>query len=178
MSTYTIGIDIGTTGTKTVLFDTDDGIVGQASRETTLYSPGPGFAEADTGQWHQNVVESIREILSTSGIRGDAVRAIAVSGMVPAVVPLDGHGRPLRRAILQNDARAHREVAELARALDGVDLVTTTGSALTQQSVAPTTAWLRAHEPDVYERTAHYVGSYDWVLTALGADVHVEQNWA
>jgi xylulokinase len=178
VSTYTIGIDIGTTGTKTVLFDTDDGIVGQASRETTLYSPGPGFAEADTGQWHQNVVESIREILSTSGIRGDAVRAIAVSGMVPAVVPLDGHGRPLRRAILQNDARAHREVAELARALDGVDLVTTTGSALTQQSVAPTTAWLRAHEPDVYERTAHYVGSYDWVLTALGADVHVEQNWA
>ena len=53
-----------------------------------------------------------------------------------------------------------------------------TGSALTQQSVAPTTVWLRTHEPDVYDRTAHYVGSYDWVLTALGADVHVEQNWA
>ena len=68
--------------------------------------------------------------------------------------------------------------ADLARALAGVDLVTMTGSALTQQSVAPTIAWLRTHEPDVYERTAHYVGSYDWVLTALGADVHVEQNWA
>jgi xylulokinase len=84
----------------------------------------------------------------------------------------------LRRAILQNDARAHREVGELSVALDGVDLVAMTGSALTQQSVAPTTAWLRAHEPDVYDRTAHYVGSYDWMLTALGADLHVEQNWA
>jgi xylulokinase len=178
VSAHTIGIDVGTTGTKTVLFDTSRGIVAQASRETTLHSPQPGFAEADTGQWYSGVVESIREVLSTSGISGGAVRAVAVSGMVPAVVSLDSAGKPLRRAILQNDARAHREVGELAVALDGVDLVAMTGSALTQQSVAPTTVWLRAHEPDVYDRTAHYVGSYDWVLAALGADLHVEQNWA
>jgi xylulokinase len=178
VSANTIGIDIGTTGTKTVLFDTDLGIVAHASRETTLHSPGPGFAEAETGQWHRNVIESIREVLHTSGVHSESVRAIAVSGMVPAVVALDDRGHPLRPAILQNDARAHREVSELAQMLAGVDLVTMTGSALTQQSVAPTTAWLRTHEPDVYDRTAHYVGSYDWVLTALGADVHVEQNWA
>ncbi len=178
MSAHTIGIDIGTTGTKTVLFDTELGIVAQASRETTLHSPRPGFAEADTGQWHRNVIESIREVLSTGGIPGEGVSAVAVSGMVPAVVPIDGRGHPLRHAILQNDARAHREVSELALALEGVDLVTMTGSALTQQSVAPTTAWLRTHEPNVYDRTAHYVGSYDWVLTTLGAEVHVEQNWA
>lgn len=178
MSIHTIGIDIGTTGTKTVLFDTARGIVAQASRETTLHSPAPGFAEADTAQWHAGVVDSIRELLGTSGINRDAVRAVAVSGMVPAVVPVDGHGHPLRHAILQNDARAHLEVSELAAALDDVDLVSMTGSALTQQSVAPTVAWLRTHEPDVYAATAHYVGSYDWVVTALGGDVHVEQNWA
>ncbi|MBB5160434.1 FGGY-family carbohydrate kinase [Mycobacterium sp. AZCC_0083] len=178
MTIHTIGIDVGTTGTKTVLFDTKSGIVAQASRETTLYSPSPGFAEADTDQWYAGAVESIREVLSTSGISGDSVAAVAVSGMVPAVVAVDSSGKPLRRAILQNDARAHREVGELAAALDGVDLVAMTGSALTQQSVAPTTVWLRTHEPDVYDRTAHYVGSYDWVLTALGAEVHVEQNWA
>lgn len=178
MTTHTIGIDIGTTGTKTVLFETTTGIVAQASRETTLHSPSPGFAEADTGQWYTGVVESIREVLSTSGISGDSVAAVAVSGMVPAVIPVDSSGKPLRRTILQNDARAHREVGELATALDGVDLVAMTGSALTQQSVAPTTVWLRTNEPDVYDQTAHYVGSYDWVLIALGADVHVEQNWA
>ena len=178
MSTHTIGVDIGTTGTKTVLFDTARGIVAQASRETTLHSPAPGLAEADTHQWHANVVESIREVLCASGIDGTAVGAIATSGMVPAVVPLDERGKPLRRAILQNDARAHREVGDLATALMSVDLVAMTGSALTQQSVAPTAVWLRGHEPDVYARTSHYVGSYDWVLAALGADVHVEQNWA
>ncbi|OFJ52855.1 carbohydrate kinase [Mycolicibacterium grossiae] len=176
--THTIGVDIGTTGTKTILLDTSAGIVAQAGREATLHSPLPGAAEADPAQWHANVVDSIREVLRASGIDADDVVAIAVSGMVPAVLPLDASGRPLRRALLQNDARATAEVRRLAAALAGVDLVALTGSALTQQSVAPTTAWLREHEPHVYERTAHWVGSYDWVLTALGAEVHVEQNWA
>ncbi|GAS96240.1 carbohydrate kinase [Mycolicibacterium canariasense] len=178
MSDYTIGVDIGTTGTKTVLLHTDQGIVATASRETALHSTGPGIAEADTAQWHRNVVESIREVLASAEIPADAVGAVATSGMVPAVVPVDRAGKPLRRAILQNDARAHRQVAALATELSGVDLVTLTGSALTQQSVAPTTMWLREHEPDVYARTAHWVGSYDWVLTVLGAPCHVEQNWA
>jgi xylulokinase len=175
---YTIGIDIGTTGTKTVLLDSETGIVATATRETALHSPSPGFAEADTDQWYRNVIESIREVLTTSGVAPAAVAAVATSGMVPAVIPVDGAGKPLRHAILQNDARAHREVTALGEVLAGVDLVTLTGSALTQQSVAPTVVWLREHEPDVYARTVHWVGSYDWVLSALGAAVHVEQNWA
>jgi xylulokinase len=178
MSGLTIGVDIGTTGTKTVLLDPDRGIIATASRETALHSPGPGFAEADPDQWHGNVVESIREVLATAGVSGADVGAIATSGMVPAVIPVDAHGKPLRRAILQNDARAGSEVAALAAALADVDLVTLTGSALTQQSVAPTTVWLREHEPEVYAGAAHWLGSYDWVLTALGAEPHVEHNWA
>jgi xylulokinase len=174
----TIGIDIGTTGTKTVLLDVASGIVAQASRDTTLFSPGPGFAEADTAQWLTNVVDSIREIRSVAGVGPGDVDAIAVSGMVPAVVPVDGGGNALRRAILQNDARAHHEIGQLATALADVDLVSLTGSTLSQQSVAPTVLWLARHEPAAYSQTKHLVGSYDWMLSALGADIHVERNWA
>jgi xylulokinase len=174
----TIGIDIGTTGTKTVLLDVARGIVAQASRDTTLFSPGPGFAEADTAQWLTNVVDSIREIRSVAGVGPGDVDAIAVSGMVPAVVPVDGGGNALRRAILQNDARAHHEIGQLATALADVDLVSLTGSTLSQQSVAPTVLWLARHEPAAYSQTKHLVGSYDWMLSALGADIHVERNWA
>jgi xylulokinase len=174
----TIGIDIGTTGTKAVLFDVSRGIVAEASRESTLFSPAPGFAEADTAQWLTNVIDSIREIRSKSGIGSGDVDAVAVSGMVPAVVPVDGRGAALRRAILQNDARAHHEIGQLATTLADVDLVSLTGSALTQQSVAPTVVWLAHHEPAVYAETEHLVGSYDWVLSALGAEIHVERNWA
>lgn len=178
MTALTIGVDIGTTGTKTVLLHPERGILATANRETTLHSPGPGYAEADTDQWHTGLVESIREVLATAEVDGADVGALATSGMVPAVVPVDERGKPLRRAILQNDARAGAEVSELAAKLFDLDLVAMTGSALTQQSVAPTTVWLREHEPQTYARTAYWLGSYDWALTALGADPHVEQNWA
>ncbi|MGN7782475.1 FGGY-family carbohydrate kinase, partial [Mycolicibacterium sp. 22603] len=87
-------------------------------------------------------------------------------------------GTPVRRALLQNDARATAEIAELKRTLDDEAVLRATGSAITQQSVAPTALWLQRHEPDHWAATAHLVGSYDWVLMALGAPAHVELNWA
>lgn len=178
MTGYTIGIDVGTTGTKTVLFDAERGIVAQASRESALHSPHPGWAEADPAQWLENVTGSIRELLAETSVAAADIVAVSTSGMVPAVIPVDQEGRPLRRAILQNDARANEEIGVLAERLSSLDLVALTGSALTQQSVAPTLAWLARHEPDVLARTAAVVGSYDWILMALGARAHVEQNWA
>jgi xylulokinase len=178
VSRYTIGVDIGTTGTKTILFDAERGLVAQATRESALFSPHAGWAEADPAQWLENVSSSIRELLASSGVRPADVGAVSTSGMVPAVVLADESGRPLRRAILQNDARATAEIDRLAGLLQGVDLVGLTGSALTQQSVAPTIAWLAGNEPDVLSRTRMILGSYDWMLVALGAAPHVERNWA
>ena len=178
MTGYTIGIDVGTTGTKTVVLDVQGGIVAQASRTSELFSPMPGWAEADPRVWYRNVVESIAEAVTSAGIDRRDVLAIAASGMVPAVVAVDAAGTPLRHAILQNDARAIDEIDEVSAALAGVDVVALTGSAITQQSVAPTARWLRRHEPEVWARTAALVGSYDWVLMALGAPPHVELNWA
>ena len=178
MTRYTLGIDIGTTGTKTVLLDVHGGLVAEASQATELHSPFPGAAEADTQQWIRNVVDTIRKVLSTSGVNPADVAAIATTGMLPAVVVVDANRRPLRRAILQNDTRAIKQVSNLQQQLSHLDLVALTGSAITQQSVAPKLAWLAEHEPDVIANTRSVLGSYDWVLVELGADLHVEQNWA
>jgi xylulokinase len=178
MSDYTIGIDIGTTGTKVALLHNERGIVTTAARDSTLYSERPGFAEADTNQWLSNVIECIGEVLRESGVTPAEVGALSAAGMVPAVIFLDSNNRPLRRAILQNDARAVAEITELTESLNDVDIVSLTGSAITQQSVAPTVLWIQRNEPDVWSQTAHIVGSYDWVLIALGAELHVEWNWA
>lgn len=178
MSGYTLGVDIGTTGTKTVLFDVTAGIVAQTTRESTLLSPFATAAEVDPAQWFENVVDSITELVATSGVHPNDITAIATSGMVPAVVLVGSDGQPVRPAILQNDARATREVTEIAAATEDVDLVTITGSGLTQQSVAPSVLWFRRNEPQQLARTRWIMGSYDWVLVALGASPHVEHNWA
>lgn len=178
MAALTLGIDLGTTGTKAVVADPGAGVLGEASRPADLWSDHPGWAEADPSQWWDNVRVVVPEALRAAGVTGRDIAAVGCSGMVPAVLVTDAGGRPLRRAILQNDTRAGPEVAELSHALDGTDLVTRTGSALTQQSVAPTLRWLARHEPDVWHATRRVTGSYDWLAGAFGAEPHVERNWA
>ncbi len=173
-----IGIDIGSSGVKAALVDGSAGVLATARREVELYSPAPGWAEADPDQWWRGVCGTVRELLADPHASPAAVDAVACSGMVPAVLALDAHGTPLRRAILQNDARATAEIDELGPLLSDLDLVQLTGSALTQQSVAPTLRWISRHEPEVFERTGMIAGSYDWVARQLGAEPHVERNWA
>src|SRR3546814_11972541 len=98
--------------------------------------------------------------------------------MVPAVLSLDRRGRPVRPAILQNDARASREVADLTQALAPHDPLRSTGSPVTQQSVAPTALRLARNEPEVGRRARRLGGSYEWLTCATGAAPPVTSNRA
>jgi xylulokinase len=174
-----LGIDLGTTGTKVVVVDPGVGVIGSATLPCTLSSRHPGWAEADTEQWWSNVCAAVPTALASAAASGADISAVASSGMVPAVIPLDIDGSVLRPAILQSDARASREIDELTTALPPeAELVARTGSALTQQSVAPTGLWLQRREPEVWARTATLAGSYDWLARRLGARPHIEHNWA
>jgi len=180
VSELLLGIDVGTTGTKVTLFDPDRGVLASSSKPSPLFSDEPGWSEADTSLWWENICKIVPAVAAAAGIKPSEITGVACTGMVPAVIFLDENGKVLRRAILQNDARAVEEINELSRELEaeGFDALSRTGSALTQQSVAPTWRWLIRHEPEVARRTAAMVGSYDWAAIALGAEVHVESNWA
>jgi xylulokinase len=179
MASLVLGLDVGTTSTKAVLADPVTGtVLAQASAMCYLSSPHAGWAEADPAQWWHNVCGLVPRVLEEARVSAADIAAVATTGMVPAVVVTDAAATPLRPAILQNDARAVREIRELSDKLGHLDLVTLTGSALTQQSVAPTLLWLQRNEPDVWSRTMRVFGSYDWLAVALGARPHVEENWA
>jgi xylulokinase len=173
-----LGIDLGSSGVKAILLDPERGIVASRAYGVALHSDHPGWSEADTREWWSGVTTLVPALLNDTGAIGADVAALAVSGMVPAVVLLDSEDRPLRRAILQNDARATREIDDIRSALGDVDLLALTGSVLSQQSVAPTASWLARHEPDVWAKVTSIRGSYDWLARALGARDHVEENWA
>ena len=176
--TLTLGIDLGSSATKAVLVDPGMGVVASASRPVELQSPCAGWAEADPQRWWLNIAALVPELLAAAGVGAGDVGAVACAGMVPAVLCLDSRNTPVRAAILQNDARAATEITELAGELEGVALLERTGSALSQQSVAPTLRWLQRQEPELWRSTCLVVGSYDWLAMSLGAQPHVEQNWA
>jgi len=173
-----IGLDIGTTSTVGVLVRLPATIIAAASRPATLASPHPGWAEEDPAEWWRNSCAILRELVAASPGGAAALRGVCVTGMVPALVLLDGAGEVLRPSIQQSDARAAAEVAELAAEVDEAAFLARTGNGVNQQLIATKLRWLERHEPGVFARIRTVFGSYDyvnWRLTGVGG---VEQNWA
>ena len=173
-----LGVDLGSSGLKAVLLDPEHGIQAVSSQPLELFSDKPGWSEADPHEWWKALCAAVVELVKEAECSASAISAVAISGMVPAVVITDENGNSLRRAMLQNDARATLEIKSLAQSLEGFDFLSLTGSQLTQQSVAPTALWLSNNEPDNWNCTKMIMGSYDWMAIKLGAKPHVELNWA
>ena len=173
-----LGLDIGTTSTIGILLALPDRILTTATRTATLSSPHPGWAEEDPRQWWDNVTEITRELLATPGVTADSIKAVGVTGMLPALVLLDDNGRVLRPSIQQSDGRCGAEVAELKAELDEAAFLAKAGNGINQQLIATKLRWIRRHEPDVFSRIATAFGSYDYINWRLTGEKSIEQNWA
>jgi xylulokinase len=173
---YLLGIDIGTTALKAVVIDPERGVLAQASRPHTLRSPHPAWAEMDPAEWWETTVAACRELTST--IPANEIAAVAVTGMVPAIVLLDAHNSVIRPSIQQNDARSAKQVDALRDAVALDEFFAVTGGTPNQQNIAPRWHWLVEHEPEAVERCATLFGAYDYVAFRLTGSRSLELNWA
>jgi xylulokinase len=173
-----LGLDIGTTSTIGILIRMPDHVVAIATRPVAFSSPRPGWAEENPRQWWSNVCEITRELLASDGASADDVRAVGVSGMLPAVVLIDEAGEILRPSIQQSDGRCGAQVEALRREIDEREFITRAGNGVNQQLVIAKLRWVEENEPEVFARIATVFGSYDYVNWRLTGERAVEQNWA
>ena len=102
-----IGLDIGTTGCKAIVFSDDGNILGQAAREYAVLAPQPGWAEQDAEAVWRLAWSALKEAVALAA--DDPPLALALSCQGEAVIPVDGDGRALRPAILGMDTRTGEE---------------------------------------------------------------------
>jgi xylulokinase len=157
-----LGVDCGTQGTKAVLRDPITGAVVAIGRAPhKLVARDDGTSEQDPAWWIDALQIAVRD--ATRGERFD-IGGIGVSGQQHGLVCLDRRDRPVRAAKLWNDTTTARESAELTRTLGGERRVLElTGNLLLPGYTAPKIAWLAAHEPDAYARTARMCLPHDYL---------------
>jgi xylulokinase len=158
------------------VLDPERGVVAQAGGPHTLRSPHPGWAEMDPAPWWATTVAACREL--TGRVPAGEITAVAVTGMVPAIVLLDSAGNVLRPSIQQNDARSAAQVEELRQVVPLDAFFAITGGMPNQQNVAPRWHWLATHEPEVTSNCATLFGSYDYISWLLTGERSLELNWA
>ena len=154
-----LGLDIGTTSTIGIVVDERGGTLAVESRPATLHSDHPNWSEEDPEEWWRNVGEICRALLDRPGIAAADIAGVGVTGMLPTVILLDTAGRPLRRSIQQNDARAIAELERFRRGMSEERFLALSGTGYSQQLVGPKLMWLRDHEPAAFAAARRVLGA-------------------
>ncbi|MCA1569344.1 MAG: xylulokinase [Chloroflexi bacterium] len=164
---HVLGIDVSTTATKAVLLDEAGTVVGRGISEYDLSVPRPLWSEQDPRLWWEGSVHAIRSVLGSTGVRGDEVVAIGLTGQMHGAVVLDAAGDALRPAMLWNDQRTADECDLIRRVVGPERLIEITGNDALTGFTAPKLVWIRDHEPDVWSRVAHVLLPKDDVRRRL-----------
>ena len=107
---YVIGVDCGTSGTKTVLFDEKGTVIASKTIEYPMYQPKNGYAEQWPGDWANAMINTVKAVMAQSGVSKDDVKGIGISGQMHGLVMLDKDNNVIRPSIIWCDQRTAKEV--------------------------------------------------------------------
>jgi xylulokinase len=157
-----IGLDIGTTGCKAVLFDETGAILASASREYGIDIPHPGWAEQDAEAVWRLAQDALRQVIAVAGPRDLAALGLSVQG--EAVMPVDATGRALRPAMLGMDTRTEEQNAWLRQRFGARRLFERTGMPVHTINTLPKLLWLKQHEPELWARAGRFLLYEDFLI--------------
>jgi xylulokinase len=171
----TLGIDIGTSGTKTLAIDETGKIVAAASAEYPCEHPQPGWSEQDPELWWQATMATVRQVLLRGGLKPEDVKGVGLSGQMHGSVFLDGSGRVIRPALLWNDQRTAVECTEIEQRAGGREaLIRMVANPALTGFTAPKLLWVRRHEPQNWERVRQVLLPKDYIRYRLSGTYATE----
>lgn len=167
---YLLGIDIGTSATKTVLFDEEGRVISSASQEYPLHQPRNGWAEQDPEDWKRAVLGTLRTVVEQSGrsgLEGSEIKGIGLSGQMHGLVMLDGEGKVLRPSIIWCDQRTGEEVEDMLRIMPRERWIEITANPPLTGWTAAKILWVKKHEPELYAKCRHILLPKDYIRYIL-----------
>ena len=152
-----IGLDLGTSGLKGILIDDNQRVLAEASAPLTVQRPQDGHSEQLPADWVA-AAEAVMDQLAAHGL--SKVRAIGLSGHMHGATLLDKSDEVLRPCILWNDTRSHAEAA----AMDANPAFrAVSGNIVFPGFTAPKLAWVRTHEPKIWDKIAKVLLPKDYL---------------
>lgn len=164
---YVLGIDIGTSSTKTVLFDENLNAVKSSSIEYPLYTPNNGWAEQNPEDWKNAVINTIKDVVEKSKVDADNIKGIGLSGQMHGLVMLDEDNNVIRNSIIWCDQRTSKECNEITEKAGGRRLIEITANPALTGFTASKILWVRNNEAENYKKCRHILLPKDYIRFVL-----------
>ncbi|HQR05987.1 MAG TPA: xylulokinase [Gemmatales bacterium] len=174
MSAY-LGIDLGTSGTKSLVCRADGTILATATAEHPISHPHPGWSEQNPADWWTSTLKSARQAIAESRIKPGELKGIGLSGQMHGSVFLDDNKEVLRPALLWNDQRTEEECRDIEKAAGGRKaLIQMVSNPAFTGFTAPKILWVRKNEPAIYARIRHILLPKDYLRLKLTGELATE----
>ena len=169
---YLIGIDIGTSGTKCVLFDTQGNTVFSVTEEYPLYQPHNGWAEQNPEDWWNAAKTALKKVCEN--VTDGEIAGIGLSGQMHSLVLLDKNNDVIRPAILWCDQRTSEECTEIEKRIGHDRLIEITANPALPGFTASKILWVKNHEPENFEKIHHILLAKDYIRFKLTGEYATE----
>lgn len=164
---YLLGIDLGTSGTKTVLFDQTGKALASATGEYPMNQPKNGWAEQDPDDWWTACISTVQTVLQTAGIAPADIAGIGIAGQMHGLVMLDEKGAPLHPCILWCDGRTGEQCREITDRVGAQRLIDITANPALTGFTAGKVLWMRKHKPELYAKCRQMMLPKDYLRFKL-----------
>ncbi len=163
-----LGVDLGTTSTKTVAFDVSGRALADHAVPYPLHEPAAGFAEQDPDEILTAVGTTVAAVVEQLGEQGGVrIAGLSFSSAMHSLLGLDADGRPLTRVVTWADSRASAQAERIRASAGGLALHRRTGTPVHPMSPLTKLVWFHEQEPKLFESVASWVGIKDYVLLRL-----------
>ena len=166
-----MGIDLGTSGLKTIVVDEAGQVKALSKRSYVFDSPRSGYAEHDPDAWWNTCVETVQEALAKCGCAADEIAGVSFSGQMHGLVTLDRNFRPVRPAILHCDARSGKQVLEMKRRLGADGIQTLVMNPIYTGFLLPSLLWVRENEPAHYDKIRYVCLPKDYLKLKMTGEL-------
>ena len=167
---YLMGLDISTTGAKALITDEAGAVIAVANTPQPISQPQPLWSEQNPADWWDGICASIRQALAASGLGGEDIDAIGLTGQMHGLVLLDAYGDVLRPAILWNDQRTQAQCDEITARVGARRLIELTGNPAVTGFTAPKILWVRDNEPEIYAKIDQILLPKDYIRFMLSTE--------
>lgn len=172
---YVIGIDIGTSGCKSIIVDNEGSVIASAVEEYPLYTPKPGWAEQEPADWWNATLKTLQQIVKKSSVSPNSIKGIGLSGQMHGLVVLDSNYNVIRPAFLWNDQRTYKQCKEIIDAVGGEsELLKYTNNSMLPGYTGGKILWLKEEEPENYEKAKIFLNPKDYIRYKLTGEIATE----
>jgi xylulokinase len=170
-----LGIDVGTSGTKTLLLSDKGKVLATAESPHAMLTPKPGWSEQHPEEWYRAAAKATRAVMKKARLKPADVRAVGFSGQMHGSVFLDARGKVLRPALLWNDQRTAAQCAEIESKAGGrAALLEMVSNPALTGFTAPKILWLQQNEPAKYEKCRQILLPKDYLRFRMTGEFATE----